>query len=124
MPDQVTGRCLVCDTSLAGRRDVVCSARCRARKRAATVTREAFWDRLSGRDCAHCGKVFYPRNTRQQFCSPDCARFAKSREGAVCQLEGCENRTGWDRSGRPRIYCCNAHRQKAYRLRKQAASAD
>lgn len=125
--EAMTGRCAVCDAPLSRRQEMVCSARCRARKRTATVTREAFWDKLSGRDCAHCGEAFSPKNTRQRFCSSDCAEADKRAEenahrDTVCELDGCEANAGWDRSGRPRSYCCNAHKQKAYRLRKRAES--
>jgi predicted nucleic acid-binding Zn ribbon protein len=118
------GRCVVCDGPLTGRQEILCSPRCRkARQRAAQLTRDEFWERLAGRDCARCGDAFEPRNSRQRFCSPGCALNEDARWDAVCELEGCEENTGWDGVGAPRRFCCNAHKQKAYRLRKAAESA-
>jgi predicted nucleic acid-binding Zn ribbon protein len=122
------GRCVVCDGPLSGRQEILCSARCRkARQRAAKLTREEFWEKLTGRDCARCGDAFDPKNPQQRFCSPVCADNAKrsdeaARWDAVCELDGCENNAGWDGAGRPRRYCSPAHKQQAYRLRKRAES--
>jgi predicted nucleic acid-binding Zn ribbon protein len=119
--------CVVCDSPLSGRQEVVCSERCRkARQRARKLTAAEARERLVGKDCAHCGDAFEPRSSRQRFCSENCAEHAREagyveREDAVCQLDGCENNAGWDGAGRARRYCSNAHRQKAYRQRKRSA---
>lgn len=123
------GRCVVCDGPLRGRQEIICSERCRqARKRAAKLTDADYLDRLIGRDCAHCGDAFDPRTATQKYCNANCSAGAQreaegGRYDAVCDLDGCEANTGWDGVGAPRRFCSNAHKQKAYRLRKAAERA-
>lgn len=121
--------CVVCGTSLKGNQERYCSAACRQMQyRLSKLTSDQLWELRTGRDCAECGDAFEPRSPRQRFCSPICAARKKdaeteAREDAICELEGCENNTGWDGVGRARRYCCNAHKTKAYRLRKATERA-
>ncbi|MFG2815729.1 hypothetical protein [Streptomyces sp. NPDC048410] len=121
--------CVICDGPLSGRQTVVCSPRCaQARKRAAKMADAEYLARLMGRDCAYCRDVFDPRTASQKYCDANCAAAAQReaeevRYETVCELDGCEKNAGWDGVGAPRRFCCNAHKQKAYRLRKAAESA-
>ncbi|MET9835585.1 DUF2116 family Zn-ribbon domain-containing protein [Streptomyces sp. NPDC006385] len=121
--------CVVCGTALSGRQERYCASKCRQRQfRMSQLTSDQLWAKRAGKDCEECGEPFDPKNTRQRFCSPNCAVRAedekiKAREEAECQLDGCENNAGWDGVGRARKYCSAAHRTKAYRLRKAAERA-
>ncbi|MGC0375910.1 CGNR zinc finger domain-containing protein [Streptomyces sp. SAI-229] len=120
--------CEACGGPLTGNQTAVCSNKCRqARKRARKLTDEQREALLWGRDCANpgCAEVFDPRSRRQKYCSPICANKEKAdaedaRWDAICELDGCEDSAGWDGTGRARRFCSNAHKQKAYRLRKKA----
>lgn len=115
--------CVICSRSLTGRQERYCSNACRqAHKRLSALTEGATLDK---RTCDFCERTFYPETKRQRFCCPNCSLLSKDasvreREEATCQLEGCEENAGWDGVGRARRYCCRAHQQKAYRVRKAA----
>jgi len=123
--------CEACGGPLSGRQTAVCSNACRqARKRMRQLTEEQREALLWGRDCAYpgCQDVFDPRTPAQKYCDDNCKaahrrEIEDARWEAICELEGCENNTGWDGVGRARRYCCDAHKVKAYRLRKAAESA-
>ncbi|WP_231156510.1 hypothetical protein [Streptomyces sp. CNZ748] len=121
--------CEACGGPLTNRQTAVCSNACRQRrKRMRKLTDEQRLALLWGRDCAYPGckeGVFDPRTPTQKYCDENCKAAHKSaieeeRWEAVCELEGCENNAGWDGVGRARRFCSNAHKQKAYRLRKKA----
>jgi predicted nucleic acid-binding Zn ribbon protein len=123
--------CEVCGGPLSGRQTAVCSNACRqARKRMRKLTATEHEALLWGRDCAYpgCLEVFDPRTPKQRYCSENCSAAHKreiedARWDAVCELDGCDENTGWDGVGAPRRFCSNAHKQKAYRLRKAVESA-
>jgi hypothetical protein len=118
--------CVICSRSLSGRQERYCSNACRqAHKRLSALTSDAD---MGKRACEFCERDFWPETKNQRFCCADCSMRAKDelvkeREDAVCQLDGCEENAGWDGVGRARRYCCNAHKAKAYRLRKAAERA-
>lgn len=118
--------CVICSRSLSGRQERYCSNACRqAHKRLSRLTSDAD---MGKRTCEFCDRGFHPETAKQRYCCPECSLLAKDeavkeREEATCQLGGCEENANWDGIGRARRYCCRAHQQKAYRLRKAAESA-
>ncbi|MFJ5118457.1 hypothetical protein [Kitasatospora sp. NPDC088548] len=116
--------CDRCGKALRGRQRAVCSNACRqALKRNAKLTNA---ERI-GRLCDVCGNCADYANGRGAWCEVHTARSRyleaeAARWDVVCALEGCGNNAGWEGEGRARKYCSNAHSQKAYRLRKAAAS--
>lgn len=51
------------------------------------------------------------------------SRAEDARWDAQCSLIDCENNAGWDGKGRARAYCSDAHKAKAYRLRRKSPIA-
>lgn len=122
--------CNWCDKSLIGpSRKQYCNSACRQAE-----YRSWKKHRTRGEEKAPCvrcgGRNPESRNQHGAFCS-DCMddraaqqmETEESRWDAFCELDGCDNSAGWDGAGRARKFCSNAHKMKAYRLRKKAQLA-
>ncbi len=121
--------CNWCDKSLAGpSHKRYCNSACR---QAAYRDSKKPRKREAKSPCVRCGDK-HPefRNQHGAYCEECMSTKAEqnseteeARWDAQCTLTGCESNAGWDGKGRARIYCSNAHRAKAYRLRRTAEQA-
>jgi endogenous inhibitor of DNA gyrase (YacG/DUF329 family) len=125
--------CEECDEWLTGRQTRFCSARCkmRARRRSAPKPAE--------KACRLCGATFRPLRGKQTFCDADeqassscyelqyeqrrlALEMENERHDATCAREGCDDWTGWEGRGRPRLFCSDRCRVAHYRAQRKAAA--
>jgi hypothetical protein len=87
---------------------------------------------MPGIECEHCGKPFWPQNSRVRTCSSRCsqrradakraaARARPKPEPRVCALDGCD--VEFQPKTKLQTYCSQKHAQGAWHVRQRAARA-
>lgn len=128
--------CDECGKDLTGRQRKYCGAACKMR-----AYRREKCSQPAEKVCRLCGANFRPRRGKQTVCdfvdeaSPECCalqhELEQQREQRIRDVDAhndalclhCGEWVEWDGKGRPRKFCCPAHRTAYHRAAKRAQQA-